>query len=196
MPYHVGDPLIYAIDDWHQLVNARSNTAPELRIIVTDFVNSDLLRGVRISIIDPMHGVLAALMPEATGRYVGFGQCGGPSLATVLEVLRQFGFNIILKPELYITAATKTKLEALLHIGFTHVRPAKMISGPGKSFQAILAFNEALHPEFVAQYIRPVSIHTPNIHFIRLPGSEANFTWLDRPMHIESILTDSIPEGR
>ena len=71
MPYHI-QPLHYAIDDWHQLPNATSNTDPNLKIQVSDFINSDIFQGVRIQVMHPQYGVLFSCITQVSGRLVSW----------------------------------------------------------------------------------------------------------------------------
>lgn len=199
MPYHVGMPLVYAIDDWHQLGNARSNTDPSLRIMITDFVNSDILEGIRISVIHPQYGVLYAVMPESTGRISAYKTETGLTKEQILKGLLQFGFDIIFKPDFTITFETRQALEAAQTVGNTHVRPVSLIyfdKRPGwaghykHTKNCVIAFNATRHPEFTIQYIPPLPANTPEI-LIMPTGEGINYLWLDRPMEIESVLTHS-----
>lgn len=212
MPYHVGKPLLYAIDDWHQLPNAKSNTDPTLKIKVTDFVNSDVFQGVRVQVIHPQYGVLLSFMSNATGRLVSYDKNAFLTTNQILLALKQFGFDIRFKENVAVNPATFQFLQGAKEAGYTHVRWAikyhtinqpKTMTGnclalecARKHQRIVICFNENRRPELLNQYIPPIKEFGGDIMEVS-PDRNRNldFSWLDVPMHIDSVLTDNM-KGR
>lgn len=198
MPYHV-KPLRYAIDDWHQLPQARSNLDPSLRVRVSDFVQSEILQGTRVEVVHPQYGILFAGLSNANGRLVD----ADFQLATedILTALRQLGFDVFFKTNIKVEPDTLAFLESCKTAGYTHIRRVPFCKySPAISKvitkHIIICFNENTHPELVEQYIKPLVRLDGDIMRVS-PNNNPNldFSWLsDMPMHIESIITDNIKE--
>lgn len=193
MPYHV-QPLHYAIDDWHQLVNARSNTDPTLRIQVTDFVDSMILQGVRIIVKHPQYGVLFSALSNANGRLIDPDTRFGLTTTDILDALAQLGFDVKFKVRVELNPATRAFLTAAQTAGYTHIRRLLWRMTTLMTVPVIVCFNEVTHPELVNQQLRSVPILDGNIMKVS-PNSNPNldFSWLfDIPLHIESVLTNNL----
>lgn len=218
MPYHV-HPLYYAIDNWHQLPNARSNTDPSLRIRVTDFVDSDIFQAVRIQVVHPQYGILFSCITNATGRLVSWDDSAYLKTDQILAALRQLGFDVRVKKHPRLNNQTREYLKNARDLGFTHVRwvikkvpfvkkstlkPDRPEPGdfhrPPMDYRrerVVVCFNENKTPEFIKQYVPPIKISDWFVMEVS-PNDNPNldFSWLDVPMHIDSILTDNIKKRR
>lgn len=185
---------LYAIDNWHQLPNARSNADPNLRIVVTDFVNSDVIQGVRIQVRHPVYGVLFAATVNSSGRLVSYSPESELSPAAVLTAIKHFGFDVTFKVNIALNTATKDFLQGALAVGYTHVRRGTQLlteSGMIQQRPIIFCFNEATRPEYTQQVIKPLHVFN-DVMLVQGEGigpeSTLDFSWLDFPMHIRSVL--------
>lgn len=184
----------YAIDNFHQLTNARSNADPKLRIVVTDFVNSDVLQGVRVQVRHPVFGVLFAATVNSSGRLVSYSPESELSPAAVLTAIKHFGFDVTFKVNIALNTATKDFLQGALAVGYTHIRRGTQLlieSGAVHQRPIIFCFNEATRPEYVAQVIKPLKVFN-DVILVQgdgiVPDPTLDFSWLDFPMHIRSVL--------
>lgn len=198
MPYHIR-PLTYAIDNWHQLVNAISNTDPTLKIRVSDFVNSDILQGTRIEVIHPQYGVLFACMTNTSGRLTSWDTGAQLTTQNIITALAQLGFDIIFKTHIQVTIPTREFLDAAKNAGYTHIRRIiyKKYNNEIGTFASkglIVCFNEVTHPELLNQFIAPLTRLDADIMRVSPNNNpKLDFTWLlDIPMHINSVLTDNL----
>lgn len=195
MPYHI-QHLHYAIDDWHQLVNAKSNTDPTLKVYVSDFVDSMILQGIRISVKHPQYGVLFSALANANGRLVDSAETG-LSNTDILQALRQLGFDVDFKLRPQVNSPTRVFLTAAYTAGYTHIRRILWRKSATVSRPIIVCFNEVTHPGLLNQNLRAIPIVDGNIMKVS-PNSDPSldFSWLfDVPLHIESILTNNIQGG-
>lgn len=196
MPYHVY-PLRYAIDNWHQASNAKSNTDPTLRIRVSDFINSDILIGVRLQVTHPQYGILFSCLTRAEGRLID-SEFSGMTTEQILNALGQLGFDIRFKEHPRVTANTLAFLRGALECGYTHVRwITKTTYGIAcglntrSSTKIVICFNAVNHPELVKQYVPPIENFGGDIMEVS-PNDNPNldFSWLSVPMEIQSILNN------
>lgn len=203
MPYHI-QPFRYAIDNWRQAVNARSNNDPTLRIKVTDFVSSMILQGLRIQVVHPQYGIVFACLTEANGRLVNSTDSVGLTTTQIIAALTQLGFDITFKETIQVEGPTREFLVAARDAGYTHVRyaPVRVRSlAPTTRNQLVtvdrvVCFNENKNPELLKQYIKPI-VPTQNLKMaimIVSPNNNPNlnFNWLTMPMEIQSVLTDNL----
>jgi hypothetical protein len=185
---------LYAIDNWHQLPNARSNADPNLRIVVTDFVNSDVIQGVRIQVRHPVYGVLFAAVVGTSGRLVSYSPESEMSTSSILAAIKHFGFDVSFKTNVALNIATREFLQGALAVGYTHVRRGTQVyteSGHFYSRPTVFCFNESVRPDYVNQVIEPL-LKFHDVMLVPNDGKGADFTldfsWLDFPMHIRSVL--------
>ena len=66
----MGTPLTYSITDWHQLKNCLSNNSRDLRIVVSDIFNDEILTGLRIQIVHQLYGPLFVCVLNAEGELI------------------------------------------------------------------------------------------------------------------------------
>lgn len=207
MPYHI-QPLKYAIDNWHQLPNAVSNTDPTLRIRVSDFINSDIFQGVRIQVTHPQYGILFSCITNTSGRLVSWNPESGLTTSQILSALRQLGFDVIFKQNPQINSATREFLEGALASGYTHIRWAikkrdsnRRTEAVGSNYhwclghreRVVVCFNENKRPGFLKQYIEPIENFGGDIMEVSPnKNPKLDFSWLDIPVHIDSVLTDNL----
>lgn len=208
MPYHIY-PLRYAIDDWHQLPNAKSNTDPTLKIRITDFVNSDVLQCIRIQVVHPQFGILFACMVNPSGRVIDpEGQ--GLSTKQILSALKELGFDVRFKSNIKLNDATRKFLEGVSAAGYTHIRWAlkkkiarpsnRLLIGadvenilPQKKERIVICFNENQRPSLLSSELPIFETFGGDVMEVS-PNKSPNldFSWLDVPMHIDSVLTDNL----
>lgn len=204
-------PHTYAIDNWHQAPGARSATDPTLRIQVTDFINSDILEGVRIQVKHPQYGVLFACTTGTKGRLVSYDKDAFLTTKQILTALRQFGFDIHFKLCPVLDEATKKFLEGCLATGYTHIRwavriwtpwrlehyhwcdhPHAIKKTPGMKERVVICFNETKRPYLINQFIKPIVDFDGDIMEVSPDDNpKLNFEWLpsDMPYQISSLLT-------
>lgn len=204
-------PLQYAIDNWHQLPGARSNTDPTMRIKVTDFVHSDILEGLRIQVHHPQYGILFSCLVNTSGRLTSWDQSAFLTTPQILIALRQLGFIISFKERPILNSETRRFLESCLITGYTHIRWAVCekrsqqvaYTSEGNDFRrinskikerVIVCFNEDKRPELLEQCIKPIKEFKGDV--MRISPNEnkrLDFSWLsmDIPVHIEDILKES-----
>jgi hypothetical protein len=194
MPQEVNNRY-YAIDDYHQLANARSNSDPTLRIVVTDFVNSDILEGVRIQVVHPQYAVLFACLANATGRLTSYSPQSCLEPDEILRALKQLGFDVRFNTTVALNEATAAFLAGAQATGYTHVRRASVIvseTARGKTTRPIIiCFNEDKRPDYLNQYIPPMKLIGGDVMRVSPDSNnQLDFSWLDFPMHIGSVLSD------
>lgn len=205
MPYHIY-PLRYAIDDWHQAANAKSNLDPTLKIKITDFSASDILAGIRLQVWHPQYGILFSCLPVVYGRLITEDDNAGLTTNQILAALRQLGFDIQFKEARTVNLATLSYLQSAMKSGYTHVRWAikkhvpmtyrAVIAGncdqprcAGRSERIVICFNENKRPELLKQVIPPIVNFGGDIMQVS-PDKNPNldFSWLDVPVQIQSVL--------
>lgn len=203
-------PLQYAIDDWHQLPGARSNTDPTMRIKVTDFVHSDILEGLRIQVHHPQYGILFSCLVNTNGRLTSWDQAAFLTTPQILIALKQLGFVIFFKERPKLNLETRKFLESCLITGYTDIRWAirgrsqhiaytsegndfKRIK-PGIKERIIICFNEDKRPELLEQCIKPIKEFNGDVMQVSPnENKKLDFSWLsfDMPVHIKNILKES-----
>lgn len=207
MPQEI-EPKYYAIDNWRQATNATSNTDPTLKIKYTQFVNSHILEGGRIQVVHPEFGVVFAAFTQASGTLVDYDAGSFLSTESILIALKQLGFDIKFKTNPVINLATKTFLQAALRMGYTSVRWAikqhkvqtNSVVYNGNCIHkgcaeaktpVVICFDSNKRPEFLNQYIAPIKNFGGDILEVDLGKSpELDFTWLNLPMNIATILQE------
>lgn len=125
--------LQYRISDWHQLKDCKSNTSPDLKISITDFINNDEIQGTRVSINHPQYGSLFSML---VGDY-----CYGSLLApisdtdfyaidseqiginqVILKELARYGFYVFFNEEEYLPVAQIEFLKAIKTFNFDKMK--------------------------------------------------------------------------
>lgn len=204
-------PLQYAIDNWHQLPGARSNTDPTLKIKITDFIHSDVLEGLRIQVSHPQYGILFSCLVNTSGRLTSWDQSAFLTTPQILTALKQLGFVIQFKERLTLNQETRDFLQGCLIAGYTHIRwavkekPFQLISYTAegddskhrqysKKKKIIICFNEDKKPQFLNQSIKPIRNFDGDVMEVSPnENKDLDFSWLafDTPLHIEDILKQS-----
>lgn len=125
--------LQYRISDWHQLKDCKSNTSPDLKISITDFINNDEIQGTRISINHPYYGSLFSML---VGDY-----CCGSLVSPIvdddlyarnketiginqiiLNELARYGFYVFYKEEEHLPLAQVEFLKAIKTFNFDKLK--------------------------------------------------------------------------
>ena len=201
-------PLRYEITDWHQAAGARSNTDPTLRIVITDFIHSDVFEGVRIQVRHPQYGILFACVVNTSGRLTSWDETAFLTTDQILAGLRQLGFVIYFKQKPVLNEATRRFLEGCVVTGYTHIRWAVRektrqkvaydVSGndiflrrPPKKERIVICFNEDKRPELCQQAIKPIREFDGDIMQVSVnENKQLDFSWLTiwMPLEIQSIL--------
>lgn len=102
--------LQYQISDWHQLVDCKSNTSPDLKISITDFLNNDEIQGTRVSIVHPAYGSLFSMLvgdyfygslvsPIAYQSSYEIRECDTNINQVILKELARYGFYVFYKED-------------------------------------------------------------------------------------------------
>lgn len=128
--------LQYKISDWHQLVKCQSNTSPDLKIGVTDFLNNDEIAGIRISVNHPKYGSLFSILlgdycygslvsPIAYSATYATRDCETDIVQIVQNQLERFGFYITYSQENYLS---KPQVEFLRAVNAFNMDKLRLVS--------------------------------------------------------------------
>lgn len=147
-------PIRYRINDWHKLKDCKSNNSRELEIKVTDFVNNDLLEGIRISILHPDFGTLFTTVIKPSGALVTSEEerVYEPSQELLLRELYKFGFFIEFGDRLKIPADLYAYILSLKGIGFDKL---KMVTPRATRRTYIIAFRSEKIPKWLLNTYQP-----------------------------------------
>lgn len=202
-------PLRYTISDWHQASRCLSNTCGYLHITVTDFVQNDLLSGLRIAVTHPQFGTLFATVLNASGELVDAEYVSTTESLTVDQILTElakFGFLIEFNPRDKISTAQIQYLETLQGLHFDKLR--KIVVWKDREFchtseTIVVAFQVSEHPNWLnnlyaakqselnAALIDGTAINLSNIS----DTHQFDWTWLDYVANIADVLADNVPEN-
>jgi len=130
-------PRQYRINKWIQLNKIPSDNSSAVKIVVSEFTQSEILQGTNISIIDPKRGTVFAYTINAQGVLPN-SECNELTVEQILEELRRWGFNVVYSPQFELSRAQSEFIRSLLTLGCSHIRPLD-VKGIKKTF--CVAFN-------------------------------------------------------
>ena len=119
--------LRYRISDWHQLVDCKSNNSRKLHIQVSDFIQNDVLKGVRILLNHDDFGVLFACVINSSGMLLDpvskdsdiiYEMCP----YQIICELQKYGFLIHYAPAKHLSSEHLTTLIKLQGLNFDKIR--------------------------------------------------------------------------
>lgn len=108
------------ITNWNQLVRARSENYPNLRIVVTNY-NSDELTGTKISIVDYNTNdvYFSAFSVNTEGTLIPRGAQLEPE--TMINCINSYGFRVALSQPITLTQNVITILQGLYSAGYRYI---------------------------------------------------------------------------
>ena len=151
----MGDTLRYAITDWHQLKNIKSNNSRELSIRVADLLHSDVLTGLRIMVYHNNYGPLYTCVLNAQGSIVtevNDNIVVEPSTQDILAELHKWGFEVEFDPKLNLPQGQKDFLAELKNLGYDKIRWLTVNSTKHNVIEAkpyIIVFNVTNHADWL-----------------------------------------------
>ena len=148
--------LRYSISDVHQLVKCESNTSRDLVIHVTDFVQDDRLKGVRISLEHTTFGVLFATVIHSSGSLyldsVTADCFNEMSVSQILSELARYGYCIEWEEYKKLSGDQIQFLMTLNQLGFEKIRilPVWHLENHVKVFSnRVVTFNSDKNPDWL-----------------------------------------------
>lgn len=150
-------PLRYKLSSWRQLPKCMSNNSRELHISVTDFIQTDLLEGIRIQVNHDKFGVLFACVVNAGGRLISCAKCNQIYEFTptqILSELEKYGFIIEYNPEANLSGNQIQYLMTLDQLGFDKIRIMNVyevdsVTGASVYSTNVVAFNASFNPNWL-----------------------------------------------
>ena len=115
----------YKISNWHQLIGCQSNNSRELHINVTDFIQSKVTTGKRISVNHARFGCLFSTVLGCDGSLVTSNSLEvitDLDPGTILSELRKYGFYVQYDPVDKLPGDQINYLMTLRDLGFDKLR--------------------------------------------------------------------------
>ena len=111
---------ILAINNWDQLVRAKSESYDNLRIVVTQY-NSDKLKGTKISIVDYNTNdvYFTAFSINTEGTLIP--QTAKLDTKTMIDCINSYGFNVAISEPEMLTQNVITILQGLYASGYRYI---------------------------------------------------------------------------
>ena len=147
-------PLRYKISSWRQLPQCMSNNSRELHISVTDFIQSEILEGLRIQIKHDKLGVLFACVLNSSGPLVSCAKCNAVYEFTptqIISELEKYGFLVDYNPASNLSGDQLQYLMTLNALHYAKIRLMNVwdtdeITGAQKYTVQVVAFISAVNP--------------------------------------------------
>lgn len=198
-------PLRYNISDWHQLKDVKSNNSKSLYISVSDFIQNEILTGLRIQIIHESFGVLFACMLNAQGAIINeFSENLTIEFTykQILKELEKYGFLVTYNPRKSLPGSQIEYLMSLKKLGYDKIRIINVwyIENSTKIFKwYIVAFNVDKNMDWLNNGYAP---NEREFNKALNNGSAVNvsalskskqwsWSWLDYVANIDDILEDN-----
>jgi len=198
-------PLRYRISNWTQLVNCKSNASRDLRIEVTNFIQNDKLRGLRIAVVHTDFGTLFATIIDPSGDivvpdYVHTEDAITP--ATILNEIAKFGFYVTVAQHSNLSGQQIQYLMTLRDLHFDKLRRVSIESVKGSETDRktiVIAFKIESNPQWLDNkyLIRKKELEYALYHGTAINISEISETqhydwsWLDFVANIDDIIRDN-----
>ena len=196
----VRPPLRYQISSLRQLPKCLSNNSRNLKIEVADFIQNDLLQGLRVSVVHNTLGTLFSYTFHARGRIVS---CGKDELSVyqLLHELSRFGFIVDYDPRPHLSG---DQLEYLMTLKGMHMDKLRILSvysvvnGKKHYSSYIVAFNIEQNPKWIQYDYTPSDeefmkslVEGNAVSLNQSAGRLYNWDWLDYVANIDDILRDN-----
>ena len=130
-------PRRYRINKWTQLNKIPSDNSSAVKIVVSEYAQSEILRGININITDPKRGTVFAYTINAQGSLPN-SEVNELTTEQILQELRRWGFNVEFSPQFELSKAQSDFIRSFLTLGCTHIRPLD-VKGVNETF--CVAFN-------------------------------------------------------
>ena len=152
-PYRT--PLRYQISNWKQLPNCKSNNSKQLHLHVTDFIQNNDIKGVRITLDHDVYGELFSYVVNASGSLVStFDKDIEYELTTdeILTQLAKYGFLITFHSWEDLSGDQVQYLMTLQNLHFDKIRLLSVWDAPNgvKEFKLhVVAFQVEQLPDWL-----------------------------------------------
>ena len=198
-------PLRYNISNWHQLEDVRSNNSRDLRIHVSDFIQSNVLTGTRIQITHRNYGVVFACVLNAHGNLVSdYDDELAIELTTrqILTELEKYGFLVTYEPRKHLPGDQLEYLITLKELGYDKIRIMnvwKIINGVKVFKWYVVVFNVKNNIDWInngfssseSEFSKAIQSGSAiNISSIS-KTKKWSWNWLDYVANIDDILKDN-----
>lgn len=197
----MGEPLRYNITDWHQLRQVVSNNSRELRIVVSDIIQQDILTGLRIQIYHSLFGPLFACVLNAQGSLITDGSdVDDFSTERILQELAKYGFFVTYEQATVLPADQLTFLATIQNLGYDKLRILPVKSGD-VVHKYLVVFNVAkaanwLNNMHIASYSEYTTVlQRGGAVNITDNAKQWSWEWLDFVANIEDILEQNKYSG-
>ena len=199
----MGEPLRYTITDWHQLRNVKSNNSRDLRIIVSDIIREDILKGLRIQIYHNLYGPLFACILNAEGSLI----TTTPGQETIefsteriLQELAKYGFFVTYEQSHELPQDQLDFLATLMNLGYDKLRLLPVTSGKIQHIFLIVFDVEKAPRWLVNTHVAEFQEYTRVLQDggavnISDKGSKWQWQWLDFVANISDILEENNYSG-
>lgn len=138
--------LQYEISDWSQLAKCQSNNSPELKIVVSKYLQNFDIEGTKIEITHPKYGTLFAYTILPKGDLITDINCCCQDVmthTTLLNEIQRYGFYVDYVAEAHLSAGLVNLLKTIQGLHFDKIRlfAVHENSDPTNSTLYITAFN-------------------------------------------------------
>jgi len=206
-------PLRYNISSWRQLPQCLSNNSRKLHLHITDFIQSNDLRGLRIAVDHDMYGTLFACCVNARGSLVTRSNNGPAELLDdpisyeltteqILKELHKYGFEVTYNPRENLPGKQIRYLMTLEQLHYDKIRVMATWTAPNgtKEFKVkVVAFQAKYHKYWLNNGYSPSEKEFTKA---LLDGTAINLTevsetehyrwdWLDYVANINDIIKDN-----
>ena len=196
------EPLRYTITDWHQLRDVQSNNSRDLRIVVSDLIQNDILTGLKIQVTHNLYGALFACVLNAQGSIITPEQeiIEFPT-ERILQELAKYGFYVTYNQVDYLPADQLNFLYSLLALGYDKLRILNVCT-KHTHFSYLVLFNVDkapaswlynLHVATYAEYTKV--LQNGGAVNITDNGKRWSWEWLNFVANIEDILEQNHYQG-
>lgn len=173
--------LQYKISKWDQLSQCRSNNSPDLKIVVSKYVQNQDIEGTKIEVTHPIYGTLFAYTILPRGDLVT--NIESDNLETMhhemlLNELKRYGFYVLYEEEQYLPVGQVHLLKTLQGLRFDKIRifAIQNLSSEWKDSLRVTAFNIMAHENWLNAGYSPTVQEWQNAI---LDGTAFNVSGLD-----------------
>ncbi len=194
--------LQYSITSWRQATECLSNNNRDLRIRISDLINSPLLTGLKISVESATFGTLFSTVINARGSMISYPGQYEMTTSEILTQLAKFGFDISYEPQKHLSVDQLEYLINIRSLSFDKIRWLGLrnttYSDTAKPY--IVVFQIESHPkwldntytttksEFQEALMDGTAINITDISKTKL----FNWDWLTYVANIEDIIADQV----
>lgn len=197
----MGEPLRYNITDWHQLRDCLSNNSRDLRIVVSDIFNDDILTGLRIQVVHQLFGPLFVCVLNAEGELITV-PTGSEQIEftteRILQELAKYGFFVTFDEVKNLPQDQLDFLYTIMGLGYDKLRllAVKGKDMPNQMYIMVFDVDKAPASWLINTHVATYAEYTSVLQVggainITEKAKRWQWNWLDFVANIEDILEEN-----